>query len=164
SFIGKAAYRIGPGGIGCRDNPHGATWTPNPDNQRVCLTKLDPRQRGLFAAAWTLGYVAALAPTGVEAISLGAPTGPLGVIYRRSDHRQPWFDELPGPAVFPAFHVLCGLARGRARKLVDARSSDAATVCALAWQANGGTTLWLANLTARQQQVKVSGAKGALSG
>src|SRR5579859_6463372 len=76
SFIGKAAYRIGPSGIGCRDNPHGATWTPNPDNQRVCLTKLDPRQRGLFAAAWTLGYVAALAPTGVEAISLGAPTGP----------------------------------------------------------------------------------------
>jgi hypothetical protein len=66
--------------------------------------------------------------------------------------------------VFPAFHVLCGLARGRARKLVDARSSDAAAVCALAWQANGGTTLWLANLTARQQQVKVSGAKGALSG
>lgn len=164
SFIGKTAYRVGPSGIGCRDNPHGATWTPNPDNQRVCLTKLDPRQRGLFAAAWTLGYVAALAPTGLETISLGAPTGPLGVIYRKSDHRQPWYDELAGPAVFPAFHVLCGLARGRARRLVDARSSDAATVCALAWQANGGTTLWLANLTARQQQVQVSGAKGALSG
>jgi D-apionolactonase len=27
SFIGKTAYRIGPTAIGCRDNPHGATWT-----------------------------------------------------------------------------------------------------------------------------------------
>jgi hypothetical protein len=164
SFIGKAAYRIGPSGIGCRDNPHGATWTPNPQNLRVCLTKLDPRQRGLFAAAWTLGYVSALAPTGVEAISLGAPTGPLGVIYRKSDHRQPWYDELSGPAVFPAFHVLCGLARAQARKLVDAQSSDAEKVCALAYQAKGGTTLWLANLTAQQQPVQVSAAKGTLFG
>ena len=30
SFIGKTPYRIGPSAIGCRDNPHGATYTPNP--------------------------------------------------------------------------------------------------------------------------------------
>src|SRR5882672_2535658 len=89
SFIGSTAYRIGPSGIGCRDNPHGATWTPNPDNVRICLTKLDPRQRGVFAAAWTLGYVATLAHAGVQAIALGAPTGPLGSIYRKDQHRQP---------------------------------------------------------------------------
>jgi hypothetical protein len=40
SFFGKTPYRIGPSGIGCRDNPHGATWTPNPENVRVCLTSL----------------------------------------------------------------------------------------------------------------------------
>lgn len=161
SCIGKTAYRIGPSGIGCRDNPHGATWTPNPDNMRVCLTKLEPRQRGLFAAAWALGYIATFAPTGIEAISLGAPTGPLGIIYRKARHQQPWYDQLSGPAVFPAFHVVAGLARGAGQKRVNAESSDSAKVQCLAYRNRKGTTLWLANLTADRQTVNLSGAKGA---
>jgi hypothetical protein len=164
SFIGKTAYRIGPSGIGCRDNPHGATWTPNPDNMRVCLTKLDPRQRGLFAAAWTLGYIATFARTGVEAIAMGAPTGPLGIIYRKAEHKQPWYDQLSGPAVFPAYHVISGLTRGAGQKMVAADSSDSAKVQSLAYRGKSGTTLWLANLTAENQSVKLSGAKGAIFG
>ncbi|HEX7951951.1 MAG TPA: hypothetical protein VF523_02655, partial [Burkholderiales bacterium] len=164
SFIGKTAYRIGPSGIGCRDNPHGATWTPNPDNLRVCLTKLEPRQRGMFAAAWTLGYIATFARTGIESIAMGAPTGPLGIIYRKAQHKQPWYDQLPGAAVFPAFHVISGLTRGAGRKLVNAESSDPATVQCLAYKASRGTTLWLANLTAESQSVKISGASGAMFG
>ena len=35
SFAGKTAYRVGPSGIGARDNPHGRTYTPNPDNERA---------------------------------------------------------------------------------------------------------------------------------
>ena len=164
SFIGRTAYRIGPSGIGCRDNPHGATWTPNPDNVRVCLTKLEPRQRGLFAAAWTLGYIATFVRTGVEAIAMGAPTGPLGIIYRKAENQQRWYDQLSGPAVFPAFHVISGLARGAGQKLVDAESSDSAKVQSVAYKGKGGTTLWLANLTAENQSVNLSGAKGAIFG
>ncbi len=164
SFTGKTAYRIGPSGIGCRDNPHGATWTPNPDNLRVCLTKLEPRQRGLFAAAWTLGFVATFARTGIEAIALGAPTGPLGIIYRKADHQQPWYDNLSGPAVFPAYHVISGLTRGAGQKLVSADSSDTAKIQSLAYKGKGGTTLWLANLTAQDQSVKLSGVNGAIFG
>ena len=162
SYIGKTPYRIGPSGIGCRDNPHGATWTPNPANLRVCLTKLDPRQRALFGAAWTLGYIATFARTGVESIAMGAPTGPLGIIYRKADHKQPWYDTLSGPAVFPAFHVIAGLTRGAGQKLVAAESSDPAKVQALAYRGKRGTTLWLANLTADRQSVNLDGAKGAL--
>jgi hypothetical protein len=161
SFIGKTPYRIGPSGIGCRDNPHGATWTPNPDNVRLCLTKLDPRQRGLFAAAWTLGYVATFAQTGVESIALGAPTGPLGLLYRKADHRQPWYDSLAAPAVFPAFHVVAGLTRGAGQKLVATESSDPAKVRTLAYRGKKGTTLWLANLTAENQAVTLHGHGGA---
>jgi hypothetical protein len=164
SFIGKTPYRIGPSGIGCRDNPHGATWTPNPDNVRVCLTKLEPRQRGLFGAAWTLGYIATFARTGIEAISMGAPTGPLGIIYRKAEHKQPWYDQLSGPAVFPVYHVIAGLTRGAGQKLVAATSSDNRKVECLAYRGKGGTTLWLANLTAGEQQVRIAGAKGALFG
>ncbi len=164
SFIGKTAYRIGPSGIGCRDNPHGATWTPNPDNVRVCLTKLEPRQRGLFAAAWTLGYIATLARTGIESIAMGAPTGPLGIIYSKAEHKQPWYDQLSGPAVFPAYHVIGSLARSAGLKRVDAQSSDSTKVQTLACRGKGGTTLWLANLTAENQPVELSGARGMLFG
>ena len=164
SFIGATPHRVGPSGIGCRDNPHGATWTPNPDNLRVCLTKLDPRQRGLFAAAWTLGYIATLAHTGIEAISLGAPTGPLGIIHDKAQHQQPWYDALATAAVFPAYHVIAGVTRGAGQKLLDAQSADSAKVQSLAYKGRHGTTLWLANLTAQNQTVTLTGAKGTIFG
>jgi hypothetical protein len=164
SFIGRTPHRVGPSGIGCRDNPHGKTFTPNPDNERVCLAQMDPRQRGCFAAAWGLGYLATLARTDVEAISLGAPTGPLGIIYRKTDYAQPWYDSLSGAAVYPLYHVLSGLTRGVGSKLVPADSSDSAKVQALAYRAKKGTTVWLANLTADEQTVMLSGAAGAVFG
>ena len=164
SFIAKTPYRIGPSGIGCRDNPHGGTWTPNPENMRMCLTKLEPRQRGLFGAAWTLGYIATFARTGIEAISMGAPTGPLGIIYRKAEHKQPWYDQLSGPAVFPVYHVISGLTRGAGQKLVAATSSDNQKVECLAYRGKGGTSLWLANLSAVEQKVQIAGTKGAVFG
>ena len=156
SFIGKTAYRIGPSSIGCRDNPYGQTYAPNPDNQRICLAKSDPRQRGLFGAAWTLGYVASLAPTGVEAVSLGAPTGPLGLIHCRGEAALPYYDTLARTAVYPAYHVVAGLTRAAGAPLVAATSSDAAGVRCLAYRAPGATLLWLANMTAQAQPVRVN--------
>ncbi len=164
SFAGKTAYRVGPSGIGARDNPHGKTYTPNPDNQRVCLARMDPRQRGLFSAAWTLGYVATFVPTDVEAISLAAPTGPLGIIYRKTDFKQPGYDESSHPAVYPVYHVISGLAHGAGQRVVSAESSDTAKVKCLAYRAKAGTTLWIANLTAEEQTVSISGAQGTVLG
>jgi hypothetical protein len=164
SYIGKTPHRVGPSAIGCRDNPHGATFTPNPDNERVCLAHMDPRQRGLFAAAWGLAYLATLARTDVEAMSLGAPTGPLGIIYRKTDYAQPWYDSLKAPAVYPLYHVVSGLAHGIGSKLVAADSSDAAKVQTLAYRAKKGTTVWLANLTADEQTVALNGASGPVFG
>ena len=164
SYIGKTPHRVGPSGIGCRDNPHGASVTPNPNNERVCLAQMDPRQRGLFAAAWGLAYLATLARTDVEALSLGAPTGPLGIIYRKTDYAQPWYDSLSGAAVYPLYHVVSGLAHGIGSKLVAADSSDSAKVQALAYRAKKGTTVWLANLTAEDQSVSLTGTAGAVFG
>jgi D-apionolactonase len=164
SFIGKTAYRIGPSGIGARDNPHGKTYTPNPNNERVCLPKMDPRQRGVFSAAWTLGYIATFARTDVESISLAAPSGPLGIMYRKTDYAQPGYDGTSGAAVYPVYHVISGLTRGAGQKLVAAESSDVAKVKCLAYRSKTGTTLWVANLTADEQTVSISGAKGAAFG
>lgn len=157
-FIGKTAYRIGPSSIGCRDNPYGQTYAPNPDNQRICLAKSDPRQRGLFGAAWTLGYVASLAPTGVDTVALSAPTGPLGLIHRRGEATLPYYDALAGTAVYPSYHVVAGLTRAAGAPLLAATSSDAASVRCLAYRAPGATLLWLANMTAQAQSVRVNHA------
>ncbi|CAN5919397.1 hypothetical protein BH11PSE8_BH11PSE8_28090 [soil metagenome] len=156
SFIGNTAYRIGPSAIGCRDNPYGKSFTPNPHNERLCLSKSDPRQRGLFGAAWALAYIASLAPTGVEAVSLGAPTGPLGLIHRRGESPVPFYDALPGPSVYPAYHVVTGLTRAAGAELVDANSSHGRSVCCLAYRSERATLLWLANLTAHHQTVRVA--------
>jgi hypothetical protein len=164
SFIGKTPYRIGPSSIGCRDNPHGKTFTPNPKNERICLVKMDPRQRGLFGAAWTLGYLSSFAPTGVETVSLGTPTGPLGIVYRKSDTKQPYYDALGRAAVYPAYHVIAGLTRAAGAGLVAATSSDDATVRCLACKTKGATLLWLANMTAEDQAVSIAHSGAGLFG
>jgi hypothetical protein len=157
SFIGSTPYRIGPSAIACRDNPYGRGVAANPGNGRVCLTDRDPRQRGLFAAAWTLGYVAASAYCGLEAVAMGAPTGPFGFIHRPADQQQPYFGGLDGPAVYPAFHVMAGLARGSGQPLIAAKVSQPNTVAALAWRDGDRRVLWLANLTAQPVEIVIAG-------
>jgi len=156
AYLGKTPHRVGPSAIGCRDNPHGKTFTPNPDNARICLVRMDPRQRGLFGAAWTLGYLATLAPTGVEALSIGAVTGPLGIIYRKDAHAQPWFDAIGEPCVYPIFHVIAGLTRAAGAKLVSVECSDRSALRTLAYKVKGATLLWIANATAQEHDVEIA--------
>ena len=156
SFIGATPYRVGPSAIGCRDNPYGRTFAANPNNERICLANSDPRQRALFGAAWTLGYVSSLAHAGVETVCLGAPTGPLGIIHRPGDAKQPYFGALGRSAVYPAYHVVAGLTRAAGASLVTSSSSDASRVRSLAYRTNNATLLWLANMTAQDQSVSVA--------
>jgi hypothetical protein len=159
AFAGDRPYRIGPSAIGCRDNPYGKAPFENPENGRVCLARVDPRQRGLFGAAYLLGYAAACARGGLDAVVLGAPTGPFGFIYRRTDYPQPWFDALQGDAVYPAYHVIAGLARGSGRPRLDTTVSGKGIV-GLAFRDSAGTALWLANLAASAASVAIEGMGG----
>jgi hypothetical protein len=154
AMTGNAPYRVGPSSIGCRDNPYGKAPFENPDNSRIPLTRVDPRQRGLFNAAWTLGYIAEMARGGVEVVAMGAPTGPFGFIHRRADHAQPYFDGMTGSAVYPAFHVMAGLADAAGRDLLSAKSSRP-DVAVLAYGDASNPTLWLANLTAAPRAVEL---------
>ncbi len=159
AFMGEGlGYRIGPSALGCRENPYGKATTPNPDNRRACLSVLDPRQRGLFNAVWTLGYVAACARGGVDMVAMGAPTGPFGHIHRPSDHSQPWFDGQEGALVYPSFHVLAGLAASSGAEVLAAEAARKGAVEVLALRKGARTELWLANPTSEPVQVDVSGA------
>ena len=159
AMIGNVPYHIGPTGIPCRDNPYGAAVAPNPDNGRVCLSDIDPRQRGLFAAAWNVGYLSAAATAGVNTLALGSATGSQGMIYRKLAHAQLWFDRA-GARVYPIYHVIAGLAVASGARRIDTVSSAPSKVAALAHRSKGGQVLWLANLSGETQRLKVRGFDG----
>jgi hypothetical protein len=161
ALTGGNAYCVGPSSIPARLNPYGESTASNPGNGRVCLADMDPRQRGLYGAAWTLGYVAALAPGGLAAITLGAATGPAGMIYRRTSHAQPYFDDVGVSAVYPLYHVVAGLAAASGSKLIAARSTAPGEIATLAYRGKAGPVVWLANLTGETQKARISGFTGA---
>lgn len=158
AFTKGKPYHIGPTSIPARDNPYGAGVAANPGNGRVCLTNMDPRQRGLFGAAWTLGCVAAFAGAAAS-VAIGSVIGPQGMIYRKADYAQPGFDDGKA-AVYPLYHVATGLAEASGAKRVAALSAAPSTIAAVAHRSKAGTVLWLANLTSEPKKAKVEGFKG----
>jgi D-apionolactonase len=166
AFIDGRPYRIGPSAIACRSNPYGAAPFENPHNARVPLARMDPRQRGLFAAAYLVGYAAACARGKLDAVAFGAPTGPFGFIHRRADHARPWFDTRNGDSngattVYPAFHVLAGLTQGSGRPRLETAVSKPGVIEALGWRERGRTVLWVANLTAAPVEIALAGPSAA---
>ena len=161
ALAGDRPYRIGPSAIGMRSNPYGPDVHHNSDNGRHSFNRQDPRHRALLGAAFTLGYAARVAPLGLEALALGAPSGALGMVYRRTAQPQPWFDDLDGPAVLPLYHIAAALAAAKGAAVRTVASGDPARVLGLAYAHGGGTLLWLANLTPVPQTVAVSGMAGA---
>jgi hypothetical protein len=159
NMIGKTPYQMGPSSIPCRDNPYGAAVAENPGNGRVCLSDMDPRQRGLFGAAWTMGLAAATAQGGLDAVALSSTTGPQGLIHRKASFEQPWFDQ-SGASVYPVYHVVAGLGPLSGGKRVETCSSAPARIAALAAKTRAGQVLWLANLTGEKQDIKVTGFAG----
>ena len=160
AWAGGKPYRIAPSAIGMRFNPYGPDVHQNADNGRYSFNRQDPRHRALLGNAFSLGYAARVAPLGVEAVAFGQPSGALGMVYRRTEHPQPWFDDLTGPAVPPLFHTVLVLAAAKGAAVRSVTSGDATRVLGLAYESDGGTLLWLANLTPQTQTVTVSGIGG----
>ena len=157
AFIGDTAYRIGPAHIGNSFNPYGADYTPNPDNRRITMARIEPRHRGLFGAAWHLGYFSEVARGGVEAATMASPAGEFGIAYARLPHAQPGLDDTVAPRSIPVFHVIRGLAAAAGARRIEADSSDPGRLRALAWRDDGRTQLWLANLREEPLEVELDG-------
>jgi hypothetical protein len=157
-FAGDLPYRLGPSSIGMRYNPYGASTDPNPGNSRVAFARQDPRQRGLFGAAFALGYLARATAAGIDSVCFGAPTGPFGLIHTKADYPQPWFDDQAGSTVYPVYHPVMAIAAANGAPALEVVSSEPKRVLALAYEQDGRRiALWLANLTAEPQPVRLSG-------
>jgi hypothetical protein len=151
SFCGGKPYHVGPSAIGMRTNPYGEAPMPNPGNIRQAMNRVDPRQRGLLAAAWSIGYFAHFARGGASAVTLAGGTGDFGLVHTRGDYPKPWYDQEGG--LYPAFHAFKGLSSLAGCPLVGIRSSMPREIQALGALAEGKLQVWIANLTATAQQV-----------
>jgi D-apionolactonase len=163
ALIGSAGYRLGLVSIGLRSNPYGEATKANPEQIRMAMAHCDPRQRGLFGAAWALGALAATDGLGVERIALAAPAGPFGLVYRPMPVAQPGYDERAldgGSLVYPIYHVMRALADSRHARRVKVTNSAPLRVAALAYAGERGTTVWLANLSAEPETVAIAGING----
>jgi hypothetical protein len=145
AIVGKKPWHVGPSSIEMRDNPYGAAPMENPRNIRQAMNGADPRQRGLFAAAWNLGHIAHFAQGGASRLTVGGAVGKFGLAYAPTKEPQPWYDEAGG--LYPVFHVFRGLAALGGRTLYAVEISRPHDVQALAVSGDGGTELWIANLT-----------------
>jgi hypothetical protein len=106
----------------------------------------DPRQATPFAAAWTLGFLAAAAEAGFESLTLFELSGPRGVT--------------ESGVAFPVRHALADVAALRGAVVVPARSRRPERVRALALRCDTRTRLFLANVTADPHPVRVEGLSG----
>ncbi len=144
AIAGAHPLRVGPSAIGMRENPYGTGPLPNPDGGRFAMAGRDPRQTGLFNAAWTLGFIARFAQGGASRIAVNAPLGDFGV--------------LSATGCYPVFHVMRGLAALHGKTLRAVKTSNEHDVLAL----EAGGELWIANLTSAPVSVAVpDGFSGA---
>jgi len=145
AMIGAQPYAIGPLSIGMRQNPYGSRVMPNPRGERVAMAGDDPRQRGLFGAAWLAGYAAALEGARLECLTLGALAGPRGLI-----------DASAGPSRDPAFHVASAIARMAGANRLHCRPESPRDVAGFgAREGDGRLRLVIANLTAESRTVRL---------
>ncbi|TPK56035.1 hypothetical protein FJ546_28005 [Mesorhizobium sp. B2-4-19] len=150
AIFGDKPYRIGPSTIAMRQNPYGGATKDNPRGERIAMANRDPRHNGLFAAAWTIGYAARVAPAGLEMLTLSGFTGPFGVLAASG---EPVAEGSPRP-IFQAIKGLCELA---GLEHVTAKTSDETRVLALAGRSSSGkTVMWLTNLAASDVAVDLS--------
>jgi len=105
---------------------------------------VDPRQASLLGAAWTLASAKHLSEQGADAATYFETTGPGGV--------------LQDGEAFPLYHVLADVCSLRGAEVLACTSGRPLELTALAVRRDRGTTVLVANLTARSHMVELADA------
>lgn len=149
-------YLLYPTALSMRHNPYGAVPAENPLQTRMPMGRVDPRERGVFAAAWYAGLVAHAARHGLDTLCLAGAVGPSGIVRVRQPHPQPWVQENKAE-VLPSWHVLTGHAALAGGRVLATSSSAPRDLQVLAVEKDGRTVIWLCNLTGDEQFVRING-------
>ena len=161
ALTGGRPLSIGPVGIGARLNPYGAAPVDNAPDSREGMAARDPRQRGLFAAAWHVGYLAQIALGPVERFAFGAATGPFGLISSPQPYARDGWDARAQGAVYPLYHVARWISEAAGGRVLSAGLDGA--VAHVAWEKHGRRKALYANLSTDPLVIDLSG-KGAITG
>lgn len=145
ALSGGLPLLVGPTGIGARINPYGPGPSVNDPEMREGMAARDPRQRALFAAAWTVGYLARIAPFAPSRFAFGAPAGAFGLISTRQEYARTFWDEQPDGALYPLYHVARILAAAAGGEVEEARTEGG--LATLIWRKDGRRHALIANLT-----------------
>ena len=122
--------------------------------------QVDPRQLSLFAAAWTLAMIKALAESGTDSVTFYETTGWRGVMETEAGSTLPAkFPSIAG-AVFPLYHVLADVGEFAGGEVLPTESSDPLNVAALCLQAGQRRRLFLANLSAEPRRTSLKSFDG----
>jgi D-apionolactonase len=117
---------------------------------------IDPRQASQFAAAWTIGSVAALARAGAASVTYFEAAGPRGLFPGRYDAPD-GFPTPSGPA-YPVYGALADAIGLREAPVLQCSIEDDLAVAALATGDGAGrVTILLANLRATDTVVAIDG-------
>ena len=145
TLAGGRPYRLGLLSIGMRSNPYGAALAPNREQVRRPMAGADPRQRGLFGAAWMVGAVAATENSAAVSLAVGAPCGPFGLVSQPGAEARALYDEDAERVVYPAFQVFRGLRRIANRPRLRLRAGSG--LFGVAAKTPPGVQIVLANLS-----------------
>jgi hypothetical protein len=150
-FVGDTPLAISPVTLLPRFNPNATGPQSAPDPAQL-PPEVDPRQPSLFAAAWTVGSLAALAAARVASATYYETTGPRGIIETASGSPWPAFHSLPGTA-FPVYHIFAAIAALRDGEVLPVTTSDSLRATALAIRHQGQIRILLANLLPEPQTI-----------
>jgi hypothetical protein len=128
-------YRLGPSFIPMRQNPYGSRVFDN-SCERKTMAKMDPRQRGIFAASFIAGYAARVAGHDISSFVPASLLGPAGLL-DDADNR------------YPAFHIVRQLSKLAGQSVIESCSEDQAKLLSLACcDRKGRLSVLLSNTTA----------------
>jgi hypothetical protein len=153
AFAGDRPLVVSPVTLKQRFNPVATGATASVATGEL-PSQIDPRQLSDFAAAWTLGSVAALATAGVASATFYETTGARGVMESASGSAFPArFPSIAG-GVFPLFHVFAELAGFQELARVSSGAEDQVAGVALFAGGNCQRVL-LANLTGQTRSIRL---------
>ena len=144
ALVGDIPYRISPATIGLPTEWAAGVKAANRHNIRMTMADRDPRSRGLFGAAFALGYAAIAIEQGIDMLSLAAPTGSFGL-----------FD---GKVTHPLFVLASGLFALSGKPRIATQVVGSTSVVAFAGESLHGPVLWLANIGRDVIDVRISDA------
>jgi hypothetical protein len=130
----------------------------------VLPAPVDPRQMSLFAAAWNVGSLAALASAGTASITYYETTGWRGLMETAQGSPLPdQFRSAPG-MIFPVYCVFASLARASSAQIIQTHTSHPLLLDGLAFRTPDRLGVLIANLQPRPQTIEITGLPdGSLS-